>query len=255
MSATISLYCLPYAGGSGRVFGAWQDIFHPDIKIVSIDYPGRGTRMREPLLESIARIADDVAETIASDCRSRYALFGHSMGSLVAFELCHRLIHRYGSRPALLAVSGHRAPGTARRTRAIHDATDADFIAHLRELGATPPEVIAADDLMALLLPILRADFRACETYVPERRGALSVPIVAYGGLDDVEVDATDLRGWRNETAGSCIVRMFPGNHFYIRDHAVTVAAALQLDLRTALAATTSPCTDDREAAEAIRNF
>ncbi|WP_246741518.1 thioesterase II family protein [Bradyrhizobium aeschynomenes] len=101
----------------------------------------------------------------------------------------------------------------------------------------------------------MRADFRACETYAPERRGALSVPIVAYGGLDDVEVDATDLRAWRKETEASCIVRMFPANHFYIRDHAVTVAAALQLDLRTALAAATRPCTDDREAAEAIRNF
>ncbi|CCD86085.1 putative thioesterase family protein [Bradyrhizobium sp. ORS 285] len=238
MSAETLLYCMPYAGGSGRVFSAWQRFFHPDIKIVSVDYPGRGTRMREPLLDSIARIADEFAETMASRRHARYALFGHSMGSLVAFEVCHRLALRHGSRPALLAVSGHRAPDAPRQTPAMHDTSDAVFIAHLRELGATPPEVIAENDLMDLLLPILRADFRACETYAPAPGRMLSIPIAAYGGLNDAEVDAAELRAWRKETTGPCVNRLFPGDHFYLRDHAATLAAALQHDLRAALAAT-----------------
>ncbi|MFC5323432.1 thioesterase II family protein [Bradyrhizobium oligotrophicum] len=228
----LHLYCLPYAGGSARVFNAWQQLFHPEIRIVSIDYPGRGTRIHEPLLDQVSQIADEIADTIAAERHARYALFGHSMGSIVAFETCHRLACLGGSQPELLVVSGHRGPNLPRRSPLMHAVSDERFIAYLGELGATPPDVIATDELMELFLPILRADFRACETYEPNPDRKLRVPMAVYGGLSDADVDGGALRGWQHETTGPCVVRLFPGGHFFIRDHAAIVTATLQRDLR-----------------------
>jgi len=114
----------------------------------------------------------------------------------------------------------------------MHAVPDDQFIAHLRELGATPPEILATRELMELLLPLLRADFRACETYEPSWNRKLAVPIAVYGGVDDEDADIAALRGWQSETSGTCVVRMFPGDHFFIADQAEAVASSLLHDLR-----------------------
>ena len=228
----LHLYCLPYAGGSGRVFANWQKLFPPEIKVCCIDYPGHGARRSEPLLDRIDRIADGLAREIASRSHARYVLFGHSMGSLVGFEACHQLA-RYGAQlPELLAVSGHGGPRVPRSSPPMHAVPDDQFIAHLRELGATPPEILATRELMELLLPLLRADFRACETYEPYWNRKLAVPIAVYGGVDDEDADIAALRGWQSETSGTCVVRMFPGDHFFIADQAEAVPSSLLHDLR-----------------------
>jgi medium-chain acyl-[acyl-carrier-protein] hydrolase len=118
----------------------------------------------------------------------------------------------------------------------MHDSSHAEFIAHLRELGATPPEVFKSPDLLELVLPILRADFRACEIYKPCDRSKLKVDIAAYGGLADEDPSRDTLLGWQQETTGECVVRMFPGGHFFVSDCADRVVAMLERDFVGALA-------------------
>ena len=235
-SVRARVYCLPYAGGTAGIFRAWRKLLRPDIDICAIEHPGHGSRLGEPLLDTIEQIAQSVADAVIAGPNAPYALFGHSMGSLVAFETCHVLAARRAAMPRLLIASGHRAPRAPRSTAPMHGAPEAEFVAHLRELGATPPEVFNSPDLLELMLPILRADFRACETYRPHDRARLHINIAAYGGLGDADTSRDGLRAWQEETTGECVVRMFPGGHFFVSDCADRVVATLERDLFEALA-------------------
>lgn len=236
-SARARLYCLPHAGGTAATFRSWQKRLRSDIEICPIEYAGHGSRLGEPLLDGIEQVAQPVADAIAAGPSMPYALLGHSMGSLVAFEACHQLATRHAMMPRLLIACGHRAPRTPRTTPQMHKAPHAEFIAHLRELGATPPEVFNSPDLLDLILPVLRADFRACETYTPRGRTRLHVNIAAYGGLGDTDTSREALLAWEQETTGECVVRMFPGGHFFINDCADRVLAMLERDLLEAFPA------------------
>jgi medium-chain acyl-[acyl-carrier-protein] hydrolase len=220
------------------MFRSWRKLLRPDVEICPIEYPGHGSRIGEPMLNSIEQLARSVADAIVSGPTRPYALLGHSMGSLVAFEACLQLAARHAAMPRLLIACGHRAPRAPRRSREMHKAPNAEFVAHLRELGATPPEVFSSPDLLDLMLPILRTDFYACETYRPKGRGRLYINIAAYGGLGDADTSRDDLLAWREETTGECVVRMFPGGHFFVSNCTDRVLALLERDLSEAFLAT-----------------
>ncbi|MEH2628724.1 medium-chain acyl-[acyl-carrier-protein] hydrolase [Bradyrhizobium sp. AZCC 1719] len=239
--ARARVYCLPHAGGAAGMFRTWPELLPTDIEICAVEYPGHGSRLGEPLLETIEQVARSVADLVAAGPSEPYALFGHSMGSLVAFEACHLLAARGSAMPRLLIASGHRAPKAPQSTPPMHAAPHAEFIAHLRQLGATPPEVFRSPDLLELVLPILRADFRACETYRPRDRSKLRIDIAAYGGFCDEDTGRDELLAWQQETTGECVVRMFPGGHFFVLDCADRVVAMLERDLAKAIS--TEPAT------------
>lgn len=235
-STRACVYCLPHAGGTAGIFRSWLELLRPDIEIRTVGYPGHGSRLAEPLFDTIEQVAMSVVDAVTAGPNVPYALFGHSMGSLVAFEACHVLAARGAAMPRLLIASGHRAPRVPQSAPPMHKAPDAEFVAHLRELGATPAEVFSSPDLLELMLPILRADFRACETYRPDDRPRLHINIAAYGGLGDTDTSRDGLLAWQEETTGECVVRMFPGGHFFVSDHADQVVAMLERDLLDALA-------------------
>ncbi len=230
------LICMPYAGGSATVFRPWREVVPSDIDILAVEYAGHGSRIAEPLIERIDTLGDAIADALQFEAAVPYVMFGHSMGSLVAFELCHALAKRRAPLPILLVVAGHRGPHEPAATAPVHAAPNAQFVAHLRDLGATPPEVLACPELLDLMLPILRNDFHACETYCPPRRPPLPVSIAVYGGLADAETDRDGLLAWKRETSVRHVLRMFPGGHFFIRESAARVVAMLQRDLTDALA-------------------
>jgi len=217
------------------VFRPWRNLFPAEIALCGVEYPGRGTRMSEPTVDRIETLASEFADALTEAPPGPYALFGHSMGALVAFEASHQLATRGAPLPILMVASGHGAASLPRASAAVHDAPDPKFLARLRELNATSAEILAMPDLLELMMPILRSDFRAAETYAPPRRPKLEVPIAAYGGLADADVGRDQLVAWKNETTGGCIVRMFPGDHFFLRSAAVRVVTMLVRDLTEAL--------------------
>jgi medium-chain acyl-[acyl-carrier-protein] hydrolase len=166
-----------------------------------------------------------------------FALFGHSMGSLVAYELA-RVLRRTGlPTPAHLFVSGRRAPQMLREPQTFHDLPDARFIERLRELSGTPEEVLQHPELIAFVLPTLKADFAVCETYMYRPEPALECPISAFGGLTDADVSRDELAAWAQLTRGPFRMEFFPGGHFFLHDSRPGLLAAITADLRNTLTA------------------
>lgn len=240
---SVELYCLPYAGGSAHVFQSWSHILPADIALIGVEYPGRGKRFSELTIDRIDFLANQLIRALAEVSRRPYALFGHSMGALAAFEMSHQLASCGASLPILLIVSGHGSPSVASTDRPVHASSDDEFLGRLRELKATPPEVLETPELLELMIPMLRADFRAAETYVPVNRPKLDIPIVAYGGLSDPDVSRDQLLAWADETTVRCTVRMFPGDHFFLRTARDKVVTTLARDLTQALQASTGGIT------------
>jgi medium-chain acyl-[acyl-carrier-protein] hydrolase len=158
-----------------------------------------------------------IAEALAPRMDGQFALFGHSMGALIAFELAHVLRTDYGLSPMHLFVSAHRAPQIPDPDPPIYTLTEPEFWAKLRELNGTSSEVLAHSELLSAVQPLLRADFTLCDTYRYAPRPRLECPISAYGGLRDPEAGHDGLRAWQEQTSASFRLRMFEGDHFFLR--------------------------------------
>jgi len=146
-----------------------------------------------------------------------FAFFGHSLGALVSFELTRRLRREYGVHPVRLFVSAGRAPQIPRRGPPIHALPEEELLAELRRLNGMPGELMEHEELMEIMLPLLRADFAVYETYVYTNEPPLNCPISAFGGIQDHRVKDSDLEAWRAQTNVSFSLRMFPGDHFFLK--------------------------------------
>jgi surfactin synthase thioesterase subunit len=230
------LFCLPYAGGSAlRVYHEWPALLPDGIDVWPLELPGRGSRMAESLCTSVDGLTDDLVPTVLSALDAGpYAIFGHSLGGLLAFELARRMEHVHGRPPAHLLVSAFEAPGLPAEPDRDHLLPDDAFRARLRELVGTPQEVLDNDDLMEILIPVLRADFTVSNTYrFASPWLTLSCPLTVFGGLDDPEAPPHTLRAWQHRTTGAFRLRLLPGNHFFLN----TERALLTEAVRTALVA------------------
>lgn len=211
------LFCLPYAGGSARVYRPWRGRLPEEVELCPIELPGHGELIGEPPLATLEGMVRAVTDTVLARTGPPYAIFGHSLGALLAFESA-RVLQVCGVGPELLFVSGHRAPDRPPREQPIHHLRDREFVASLGALGGTPPEVLDDEQLMRLLMPMLRADFTVADTYRYRPGEPLRCPIRAFGGLDDPGVRLADLQAWQRHTAHSCRVSVFPGGHFFLHD-------------------------------------
>jgi medium-chain acyl-[acyl-carrier-protein] hydrolase len=222
------VFCLPCAGGGASMFRGWGQAIGPTVEVHAVQLPGRETRCAEPPLPSIAAMADELARVLLPRMDLPFALFGHSMGALVCFELAHRLEQAGGPRPSRLVVSAHRAPSISRPVRQISTLPGAELVQALQQLGGMPPHLLASAELLELVLPTMRADFHACETYTYTPAEPIGCPIIAMGGVDDDAVPRADLEGWRIETRSSFELRGFSGGHFYLNRHTDALAAVVR---------------------------
>lgn len=217
--ARARLFCLPYAGAGASVYRGWPAQLPPDVELCAVQLPGREGRHDEPLFTDVRALAGAVCEGIAALCDRPFVVFGHSLGALLAYEAALLLERAGGPSPALLVVSGHRAPHLPRTHPPIHHLPDAEFIDELRRLNGTPSEVFDHPELLALVLPPLRADLRMAETYVAPPPAPLACPILAVGSTGDDRVSEAAMDAWRIVTAGPFTAAMLPGDHFYLKSH------------------------------------
>jgi medium-chain acyl-[acyl-carrier-protein] hydrolase len=213
--AKVRLLCFPYAGGSAVVYKDWSRYLSSSIEVVLVELPGRGTRSREALIDDLKRIIVGISDQLPSVIEPPFAFFGHSMGAVIAFEVARILRSRSLAEPIHLFVSGRWAPQMP-NDFITHDLPYDEFIARLRELGGTPHEALSNSELMELILPILRADFKAIELYEYSPGEPLSCPISAFGGLEDIEVRREHLAGWEEQTAAHFSLHSFKGDHFFL---------------------------------------
>jgi surfactin synthase thioesterase subunit len=229
--ARVRLFCFPHAGGGGSFFLPWSAALGPQIAVCPVMLPGREGRIREPAFDRMPRLVDALMEALLRYTEQDFAIFGHSMGSVVGYEFASRLEYEHGRRARCLLVSGRRAPHLPARRAPLHTLPDPGFTEGLRELNGTPPEVLEDDGLLRLFLPTLRADFAVNETYVPSGGSPLSCPVSALTGTADPEVTVEEMAQWRSVTADDFRLRVFYGDHFYLKSRPEDVLDAIRQDL------------------------
>ncbi|MFJ8806391.1 thioesterase II family protein [Streptomyces sp. NPDC102490] len=225
-----TLICLPHAGGSAGFYRPWAALMPPEVELVGIQYPGREDRFDDPASADMGELVTAVADAVQPLLDRPYALFGHSMGSAVAWELAHELDRREAPGPRRIFASGRAAPGTA-VTGQLHRQDDDVLGAELARLGGTSREVLDDPGLRSLILTAVRHDYRIIETHRPEERPPLSCPIHVLTGAADPELGEERSRdragGWADLTTARTEVRVLPGDHFYLTPRRREVVATV----------------------------
>jgi pyochelin biosynthetic protein PchC len=219
--AATRLICFPHAGGSATFYFPISQAMSPAVDVLAIQYPGRQDRFNESCIDDIRTMADLITEEIARWADRPVTLFGHSMGATVAFEVAIRL-ERRGIVARGLFASARRAP-TRHRDGRIHLADDAGLISSLEQLGGTEAPVIGDPALLRMILPTLRSDYRAIETYRFHPGPPLNCPITVLIGDDDPHVTIDEAEEWKQQTRAAFRMRVFRGGHFYINAHTEAV--------------------------------
>lgn len=215
--ATVHMFCLPHSGASAMVYSRWRRQLPAWLEARPLELPGRGRRFGEPLLTDLQALVRQLVMDIRDELHQPYAIFGHSLGALLGFELTHALVERGLPEPLALFCSASAGP-MVRDTREYAVAkTDTQLLQRLRELGGTSEQALASPELMAMMLPVLRADFLLAGGYRYTPRRPLGVPLHVLGGRQDT-VDVEHLANWQEETTGSFSLDLFEGGHFFIQD-------------------------------------
>ena len=229
----VQLYCVAYAGGGASVYRPWKEGLPSDVQVNAVQLPGHEERLMEPPIESACEAGAALAEVIEQDRSGPFALFGYSMGALVAFETARALRRRGVPAPLRLFAAAMRAPQVPPINAGLHALPEDEFLAEVgRRYEAVPDEVVAEPDLLALLLPTLRADMSICDTYTFTQEPRLDCPISVLAGDGDANISPEQLEGWSELGEGAAEEHWFQGEHFFMREqlagvHAV-VASGLQ---------------------------
>lgn len=232
-SARIRLVCFPYAGGAASAFRAWVNDLGPHIELCSVQLPGRESRLHEQPLTDLKELVALLAEELARLEDLPYVFYGHSMGTLIAFELCRRLRKLERLQPRQLIVSGRCAPQVPDCDAPLHELPDDQFIAGLRRYNGTPETVLNNPELMELFIPLLRADFCLSETYEYLHDEPLGCAISAFAGQQ--ERCRTMIDDWRVQTNGAFHSAIFPGDHFFLNEHRSMFVSALRMQIERQL--------------------
>ena len=230
-AARIRLFCFPYAGGSAQIFREWQDELPGEIEVSPVHLPGRGRRSREEPFSELLPLAEVLADALLSHLDKPYALFGHSIGAIIAFELARVLRRKGGPLPLYLFVSGCRAPQFTFTRHRTYDLPVAELIRELRRLNGTPETILESPEMLQFFLPLIRSDLQMVQTYSCVAEPPLSCPISAFGGLQDVEETLEMLSAWREQTTASFHFQMFAGDHFFLRSEQSDLLQAISQQL------------------------
>jgi medium-chain acyl-[acyl-carrier-protein] hydrolase len=222
-AARIRLFCFPYAGGGSAIFRSWSRQLPGYIEVVPALLPGRELRLRESAYTRVDQLVDALAREITPYLDKPFAFFGHSMGAILSFELARRLRSEHGVEPEHLFISGRRSPRVPRRDLYIHHLPDAEFVAEIEQLNGTPREVLEHQELMEMVIPMLRADFAVCHSYTYVPGEPLSCPITVLSGIHDDTTPREEIEGWHDETTGNCRIHMLEGDHFFLNQQQATI--------------------------------
>ena len=218
-NARLNLLTLPYAGSGATIFYKWaKPLAVHGIQLAPIMLPGRESRLGEPLYRDVKRLANDLAEALAPVASKPWALYGHSMGAVIAYEFLCALRDQGLPGPQHLFVSGRNAPNFPWKLGDMDALSDAEFIEKINHMfGAIPDSVKNSPELLEIFVPILKADFALLEKYDFEASTALECPISVLDGIDDDWTQSEKIHAWKNFTTQSFDYQVFEGDHFFIQ--------------------------------------
>ncbi|MHB8063776.1 MAG: thioesterase II family protein [Ruminiclostridium sp.] len=226
----IQLFCIPYAGGSALIYSQWKKYLHESIELCPVELSGRGKRIGSPFYKSIYEAADDIynnmKEVLSSN--SSYALYGHSMGSLLVYELLYKLKSSGLCGPRHVFFSGSNPPHINKNKKTLHLLPEKEFIDEVLKLGGTPTDTFKNEEIAQVFVPILRADFKILETYnYFPKESKISCKVTALTGTDDATVLLHDVYSWKEYVESEFNVVEITGGHFFILDNAQKVVSII----------------------------
>jgi surfactin synthase thioesterase subunit len=216
----VKLICLPYAGGNKYSYRKLEEKCPDLLKIISVEYPGRGDRTREALVTDLRVLADDVYKQVRDIIDGgNYAIYGHSMGGLLACLLTRKIVVNKHPMPLHVFITGTDGP-SAKETddRKRYLLSKVDFIEELKTLHGSPEEILNNEELLNYFEPIIRADFKASETYEYEDFEPLNIPFTVITGTEE-DMEPENIRLWQKESALDVDIKRMKGDHFFIFNH------------------------------------
>ncbi|MCP3800859.1 alpha/beta fold hydrolase [Allokutzneria sp. A3M-2-11 16] len=224
------LVCFPHAGGSASYFFKLSEALSPDVDVLAVQYPGRQDRRAERCVDNVVALAERVVEAILPLTSRPLTFFGHSMGATVGFEVARRLEHSHGKPIERFLVSARCAP-SLHRSADIHKRDDDGIIAEIARLSGTESTLLGDEELIRMVLPSIRNDYKAAETYAYHPGEPLSSPVTGFCGDSDPRVFPADLDGWAAHTTAPYTSKTFPGGHFYFGETPGPLAAEIRTRL------------------------
>jgi surfactin synthase thioesterase subunit len=226
------LFCLPYAGGSESIYFNWKNYLDPSIRLYSIVLKGRGARYNDTFYDSLEDAVEDIFNNIKNMIvEEDYAIYGHSMGSLLAYELYYKINEMGARKPKHIFFSGNKPPNIPRDKDNIHTLPKHEFWNEIIALGGTTEEVLDSNELLEIVLPILKNDFKIIETYrYKEKATKIECNISVLNGKQD-SIILKDLLSWNDHTNRRCRIYDFNGGHFFINDNAKKVTSIINSTL------------------------
>jgi medium-chain acyl-[acyl-carrier-protein] hydrolase len=228
--AKLRLFCLPYAGGGASAFTEWPSLISSDVEIIAIQLPGREDRVTDDAFTEAGPLVRSLVQAVRPYLTMPVAVFGHSGGAAMAYELAITLRRRLRFDLAYLFISGHPAPDMA-CSRQVHSLPDDEFAQFISDLGGTNTELLEDYDARSVILPPIRADFAMWETHKFSVDSPLDTPITVFGGLGDPIVRPAELTQWRDRTTGNFRVCLFPGGHFFMKARNRMLIEEIERDL------------------------
>jgi len=211
---------------------SWLNGLPEEVDLCPIHLPGREKRRLEPPFVRMDSLTRTLCGALEPFLDIPFALFGHSVGALMAFEMSCELRRRGLPAPARLFVSAHAAPQIPRSVEPIHQRPEPEFLDELiKRYDAIPSSILADRDLMGMFIPVLRADLEILETYTYRPEPPLACPISAFGGVLDSTVATSQLKAWQQQSVNSFRLHMFPGKHFFLKESRPQVLRAICSDL------------------------
>ena len=211
------MFCFPYAGGNANIYRGWGDILGKYIDIYAFQLPGRGDRYSEMPYTEISAVVKEFIDEWRGFDEKPFVFFGHSLGALIAFESARLVQELYGLHPEILFGSGSNEPKATPKKK-ISNLKKEDFLLEIKEMGGTPEEIFQNCELIDLIYPMLKADFKMNEDYLFHARAALDSKIIVYEGKKDKYVDLKNIDSWKHYTTKECCIHLMDGGHFFINE-------------------------------------
>ncbi|MEU3213076.1 alpha/beta fold hydrolase [Nocardiopsis alba] len=231
--STLRIFVLHHAGGSHLGYRGWVRHFPADWEVCLLDAPGRARRIEAEPLRDAGALADHLCEVVRPELDRPYALFGHSMGALVAYEMTRRLTD---TPPIWLGASAWSPTPGAERRRPRHLFSAEGLREVIVRMGGTPRSALEDPDLWSYVEPLMRADLELVDTWNPDPRAApLTVPVSVFGGADDQGMSPERLSGWADHVEGDIRHHTLPGGHFYFTGRTGALVERITEDIRSVL--------------------
>ncbi|HEV2634115.1 MAG TPA: alpha/beta fold hydrolase [Actinocrinis sp.] len=216
------LVCFPHAGGSASFYYPVSQALAGKVDVLAIQYPGRQDRRSEPSPDSVDALVDGLYPALKTVLGGPTAFFGHSMGAILAFEVSRRLAEHDGFSPSVLFASGRRAPSSTRDEN-VHELDDAGVVREMQQLSGTDARLLADEEVLRMIMPAIRTDYKAIETYRCAPGVTVDAPVLVLTGDEDPKTTLAEARAWQGHTTGAFDLKVYPGGHFFLVQQAGAV--------------------------------